>query len=174
MAQSHNSINRRSRKTILLGVEGNSEETFCKHLKKAFHNEVMSTIKIMDTLGGSPLIAVQATLRETKRADYDSDSIYTWIDSDREELDEAKELAKKNNIILLCSEPFCLEGFLLKICGQKIPNTSEACKSQLKKFFKEKLLSQILLESHFNKANLQKMRKKIACLNELINIFETE
>jgi hypothetical protein len=153
MAQSHNSINRKSCTTILLGVEGNDEEAVSKHLKGMFHHGAISTIKIKDTLGGSPKMAVEKTIRLANDGDYNL--VYVWVDSDREELDEAKELAKKNGIILLCSEPLCLEGLLLKICGhKKIPNTSDACKSQLKRFFKEKLLSQILLESHFSKANL--------------------
>ena len=40
-------------------------------------------------------------------------------------------MAKKNNIIVLLSEPLCLEGMLLDILGQRIPETSELCKRSL-------------------------------------------
>lgn len=53
------------------------------------------------------------------------------MDSDVAIKQQDISLAKRNNIIILLSEPLCLEGMLLDILRQRIPETSELCKKSL-------------------------------------------
>ncbi len=122
--------------------------------------------------GGSPDITLNHTISEIKLKSYDF--VYCIVDTDRDEWN--KELfikANKNNIKLIGLEPVCLEGFLLKTINEtKVPNKADACKSKLKRKLQTDLLSKHIFKTHFPKQLLQKQRRILPILNELINLFE--
>lgn len=116
--------------TLIIVGEGECEKAFLEHLK-SLYNERHSgkKIKIDYQGGGSPHDIIKYTQKTTRHIGYDE--IYILMDSDVMVKDEDLKTAKDSNFIILYSTPLCLEGMLLKILNQSIPNTNDDCKKKL-------------------------------------------
>ena len=159
------------KKTILVGVEGDDDKLFLEHLRKLYltSNALFRPI-ILNTRGGSPVKAIIRTIK--KRSTEDFEYTYVIIDSDRtEDLSEAKKIAKLENIKLILLEPLCLDCMLLSILEKRGLSTTAMCKSILKKFCGDDPFNVTNLATHFPKKLLDKRRKNVPSLNQLIYLF---
>ena len=116
--------------TLLVMGEGECEKAFLEHFK-SLYNERNSgkKIKIDHAGGGSPHDVIKYTKKVTQHIGYDN--IYILIDSDVEVKNDDLKIANEKGFIILYSTPICLEGMLLKVLNQPIPNTNNDCKNKL-------------------------------------------
>lgn len=116
--------------TLLVMGEGECEKAFLEHFK-SLYNERNSgkKIKIDHAGGGSPHDVIKYTRKQNHNRAYNE--IYILIDSDVEVQASDLKLAKKEGFTILYSTPICLEGMLLKVLNQPIPNTNDDCKNKL-------------------------------------------
>ena len=116
--------------TLIIVAEGAHDKAFLDHMKSVYdHRDSGQKVTINSADGGSPHDVIKTAIKKTSHAAYDQK--YIFMDSDVAIKQQDLSLAKKNNIIVLLSEPLCLEGMLLDILGQRIPETSELCKRSL-------------------------------------------
>jgi hypothetical protein len=158
--------------TVLIGVEGDNDQLFFEHIKDLYYLIEHSTFHpaIFNTRGGSPIMSVRKTIR--KRNDGDFDKAYTVVDSDRHgDIEDAKKLAAIENIKLILLAPLCLDGMLLNSLNEKIPQTSMQCKSKLERICGKNPFSANSLGKNFPKPVLDKRRKSVQSLSQLIDLF---
>lgn len=122
---------RHIKKTTLIVVgEGAHDKAFLDHMKSIYDSRNSGQkIKIDSADGGSPHDVIKTIIKKTNHTDYDRK--YILMDSDVAIPQQDLSNAKKNNIVILLSEPLCLEGMLLDILGQTTPPTAESCKRSL-------------------------------------------
>jgi hypothetical protein len=172
-----NKFIRRIETTVLIGTEGDKDKAFCDYLYRLYYSTQQSIfrIKIVNTHGGSPKQTVSRTITRTDSDGFDS--AFSVIDVDRNDhtdpnnLKEAIKHAKLNKITLIKHEPLCLEGMSLSILEEKIPLTSMQCKSKLKKICGKNPFNLNNLMKNFPKSLLDKRRKSVQSLDQLIDLF---
>ena len=120
-----------SKKTTLIIVgEGLHEKAFLTHMKNLYsQRDSGQTVKIDTGNGGSPHDIIKGTIKKISHLAYDRKFIL--MDSDVEITNSDLNEAKNQGITVLLSEPICLEGMLLEILGESVPNSAKQCKSQL-------------------------------------------
>lgn len=116
--------------TLFVMGEGECDKAFLEHFK-SLYNERNSGKKITidHAGGGSPHDVIKYTKKVTQHIGYDN--IYILIDSDVEVKNDDLSIANEKGFIILYSKPICLEGMLLKVLNQSIPNTNNDCKNKL-------------------------------------------
>ncbi len=113
---------------IVVG-EGPHDEAFINHMKELYDSrESGQKVKVESADGGSPRDIINYVVKK-KHIAYDTKIIL--MDSDISLTDQNRKTAQKNGIIIVQSTPLCLEGMLLDVLGQKIPDSSQACKNKL-------------------------------------------
>ncbi|MCG5514074.1 hypothetical protein [Ectothiorhodospira shaposhnikovii] len=85
------------------------------------------TVKAAD--GGGPGKIIDAVCRRYSPRDFDQ--VFILMDEDVPISQNAYDKARKNNISVLSSTPYCLEGMLLDITGQPVGEDSRQCKKRL-------------------------------------------
>lgn len=80
--------------------------------------------------------------------------------------------ANRNGIEFITLEP-CLEGFLLKVLGQPVPRSSQACKDHLKRIDRREPFEAGFYADNFPKALLDVARLTVPELNTLLALFDT-
>lgn len=85
-------------------------------------------IKVESADGGSPRDIINYVVKK-KHIAYDRKVIL--MDSDIPLPSPDLKNAEKNSITIIQSTPLCLEGMLLDVLGDKIPRTSQSCKTKL-------------------------------------------
>lgn len=154
-------------KKVFLGGEGKGEYIFLQYLK-SIYDKRYSNVKIerpVKLSGGSPLKVVEDAIGTLKhRYNWSKDmecSVVILVDNDRDEIRQARQLAKQNKFILLENNPN-LEATLYSILGKKF--SKKQIKDNMSKNF---------LQQHFSKSVLDKKRNKVNMLNTLISYIET-
>jgi hypothetical protein len=105
--------------TLIIVAEGAHDKAFLDHMKSLYdHRDSGQKVTINSADGGSPHDVIKTAIKKTSHAAYDQK--YIFMDSDVAIKQQDLSLAKRNNIIVLLSEPLCLEGMLLDILGQRI------------------------------------------------------
>lgn len=117
--------------TLLIVGEGVHEKAFLQHMKSLYDSENDQAVKVDAASGGSPIEIIDETIRKYNHADYSRKAIV--LDADIPIRQQDRDKARKNKIELIVSQPVCLEGMLLDILGQKVPEFSSAaeCKKRL-------------------------------------------
>jgi hypothetical protein len=115
--------------TLVILGEGACEKAFLAYLKDLYAKDTGQKITLQSADGGSPEDIVKTAIKKSRDIAYDRKFIL--MDSDIKISDKAKSLAKESNITIILSEPLCLEGMLLKLLDQKVPTSSQKCKSLL-------------------------------------------
>lgn len=164
--------------TVLIYGEGATEKAFLEYLKNVYCKRCNGIyIKIKDGEGGSPEDIMDKTIRNKNSGDYPKDyqSAFILLDIDKKWSDEFRKKAKDNNIKPIGSKP-CIEGFFLSILNSKF-NVTVKSSSQCKKEFEKKYLDKkkkLDLKNYkkiFPKTLLEKRRKKISNLDEIISVM---
>jgi hypothetical protein len=164
---------RKIRKTLLLVGEGKTEKAFLEHLCSLYCADRQGVaVTIRNAYGGGPENVVDRAIRYSGNFSYDR--VAVLMDTDRPWDDETRKRAKKNNITLIGSEP-CIEGMLLGILEQAVPEgtSSKACKGIIQKKLPNRDLTE--KESYqpcFSRSTLESARSKIPALNRLLECLE--
>lgn len=161
---------RRTNNTILIAVEGYTEDAFVKHIKSLYcKREDCVTVTVKNARGHGPEGIVD-TIKSAKRtasynltaAVFDGDipiasAIQKWF------IDEGVEL--------FISTP-AIEATLLSILKQRVPLTTKGCKQLLEALRAGDPTDRQFYEKHYGKPLLDASRATTSRLNDLI-IFMT-
>lgn len=115
--------------TLIIVGEGAHEKAFLSHLKELYAQNTGQRVKLDSADGGSPEDIIRTTIKKTKHVAFDRKFIL--MDSDIEIDAKTLAMAKQAKITIIKSEPLCLEGMLLNMLGEQVPNSSQKCKSKL-------------------------------------------
>lgn len=116
--------------TLIAVGEGAHDKAFLNHMKGIYdyrHSGQKVTVDSAD--GGSPEDIIQSVIRKNRHAAYDRS--YILLDSDIPIPEKARNIAKQKRIELIESTPLCLEGMLLEILEEPVPEISQKCKDFL-------------------------------------------
>ena len=167
---------KRQKHTIFIYCEGKTDKLFAQHLKKLYINRGTKKINLKEGTGGDFFTFITEILKNP-------DSIgcnekYILLDTNgkkSEELKESESKSEEHDISLIWQKP-CLEGVFLRILEPKTSltnKTSKQCKDIFyKKYIKHPPLTTAKLENLFPKDKLNKKRKDIPELDQLITIME--
>lgn len=160
--------------TILIYGEGLAEYVFLKLLKSYYVKNKGPAITLRKGKGGTASNLVKYASKLP--GDFNKRFVLLDCDKSKKEMRFARELAKRNKLMLLESKP-CLESLLLSILDNKkrFDNKSSAlCKKEFeKKYISKKRRSDFnKYLKLFPKALLDERRGKLQALNKLILVLE--
>lgn len=163
---------RRTKRTCLIYCEGAQDKAFLNAVKSVYVTDKLN-IDIKSGTGGSQISLVEAAIRLGDGYD----EKYIQLDDDREvvEMNEAKRLAEKNNIIVLRTTP-CMERILIGIL-EPSKNINGWPSSRIKKYFQEKYIAENKRSNsqsysvNFTRPKLENARKKCMQLDDIIKAF---
>ncbi|MFT4924240.1 MAG: hypothetical protein ACI8WB_000318 [Phenylobacterium sp.] len=115
--------------SLIVVGEGPHDRAFLSHMKDLYDGRhTNQKVRIEAADGGSPSDILKTVIKH-KQAAYDRK--YVLMDSDVALSQQNRDYATKHKIIILQSQPVCLEGMLLEVLSQKAPVTNHACKAIL-------------------------------------------
>jgi len=158
-------------KTLLIVSEGPSDKAFVDHLKHLFdyrENNQRTTIKSSN--GGSPGDIVKCCVNHCRTADFDRKIVI--LDSDIPIEQTVKNLANQKQIILLQSEPICLECMLLQMLNENVPATCAMCKSALENHIPGRLTDKLSYRQLFTQQLLEQSAPD--CIKTIIEYLKHE
>ena len=156
-----------ARHTILLVGEGKTDSAFLKHIKSLYISRGSGvTATIRNAHGKGPDHVVNYGIRQRRTADFDR--VIALLDTDLEMSAVVRKRAKSKKIQIIKAEP-CLEGLLLKILGEHVPNTSADCKAQMGNILPARLTSPIDYQAIFPKNLLDERRGNVPELGRLLD-----
>jgi hypothetical protein len=122
--------NRRVKLSSLIVVgEGPHDKAFINHMKDIYdHRTSEQKVKVESADGGSPKDILRAVVKNM-HAEYDRKSVL--MDSDIAISQQNRDFARKHQIEIIQSAPWCLEGMLLDAINKGVPDGNEACKRKL-------------------------------------------
>lgn len=117
--------------TLLAVGEGPADKAFINHLKYLYSQNTGQRVTVEAEDGGSPATMIRNVIRKHQHAAYDRRVLVLDEDVPIEEADIAK--ARHAKVELIISTPVCLEGMLLHVLNQQVPNeaTGTDCKARL-------------------------------------------
>ncbi len=165
---------RAAKNIILIYGEGMSEEMFLKHLRGLYAKNSGIAVTIRKGNGGSAENIVKNAARYL--GDFDKRVVVLDDDKSQAEMEKADQEAMERNVVLIKNAP-CIESTLLSILnnGQSFEDQKSGwCKKEFesKHIPKKKRKDKIEYEKLFSKTLLDKCRKKIPSLEEIIALME--
>lgn len=172
-------MRKQARRTIreprLVYGEGGDDATWLKYVKSLLYSRSYNfVISINNGNGGSPVEVVRSMMKLTGFDQYVDRHVL--FDSDREEVEEAVELARKNSITPIISRG-CLEAELLAIAGKGvvIPKCGNSMNTRR---IKQKFIEECgghgerNYERYFPKQLLDRARTDNEWLDKIMCLFE--
>lgn len=154
---------------VLIVGEGSTEEAFLRYLKSLYITRGCGVgLKIRNAHGKGPDHVVDFAIRQRNNADYDR--VIALLDTDDPWPDKTVRRARQKGIKLIGSTP-CIEGLLLRILNQPVPEQSANCKQRIARVINEKLIYPGSYNALFTHEVLEARRVQISELNELLNGF---
>lgn len=161
---------RRTNNTILIAVEGYTEDAFVKHVKSIYcRRDALVTVTIKNARGHGPEGIVDAIKSAKRTAQYNLTAAV--FDGDIPIPSQVQKWLKDEKIELFISTP-AIEATLLSILKSKIPRTTKECKERLLGLKCGDPTERQFYEKHFDRATLDGSRATTSRLNDLI-IFMT-
>ena len=134
---------RSSLKTILIYCEWYCEYAFCLYLREIFHIRWSGfIITVGNWFWWSPVKTVERAINQDGY-----DHKFVWIDTDRSEIDDAKELASRKDIKVIENIP-CIEAEILKL---KVISTKWSSKKHKKIFLDNFPGIDLTEKDHYNR-----------------------
>lgn len=163
---------RKTNRTVLIVVEGETEEAFVTHLKKLYYRrEMRLSVRIRNAHGHGPLGIIDKLKSVAKTEDFNHR--IAVLDADIPLTAESARWLQKEKIHTIVSVP-AIEAPLLAILGKPTPDTTEACKRDLQKHAPGNPTEANYHEKHFPHDKLEQARGKVSVLDELIAAVSTE
>lgn len=170
MSRPGNKPRRQLRTTILLVVEGFTEEAFTKHLKLCYINREMHiSLTIKNAKGHGP-DGIVDTFKSTFKTTSYFDLKGAVLDSDLPITQENSRFFDENTIHTFISDP-CIEATLLELSGRKSAPNTKACKTLLLRFLAGNQLESNFYEKHFTKEIIDSRRKNLALVDGLLSFM---
>lgn len=161
---------KRTNTTILLVVEGFTEEAFAQHLKDSYiEREMHIALRIKNAKGHGPegiVDAFESMFKTTSYFDYKG----AFYDSDVPASDDVLRYLDKNKITSFVSDP-CIEALLIELRGKRPLANTKACKGQLSKMLSGDPTDCLFYGKHFSKDLLEEKRRTSALINDLLTFI---
>ena len=163
---------RKTNRTVLIVVEGETEEAFTTHLKKLYYRRGMRlSVWIRNAHGHGPQGIIDKLKSVAKTEDF-SQRIAV-LDADIPLTAEEASWLRKEKVDTVVSVP-AIEAPLLAILGKPAPKSTEACKKELQKHAPGDPTEASYHEKYFPHEKLEQARGKVAVLDTLIAAVSTE
>jgi hypothetical protein len=157
---------RKTNTTVLIVVEGETEEAFAAHLKRLYYQRGMPlSVSIKNAHGYGPQGMIDKIKSVTQTADFDRR--FAVLDTDIALLPAQEKWLRTQKIGLIFSSP-AIEATLLAILGKQAPAVTGACKSELQKQAPGDPTDARYYEKYFSQATLETARLKNPTLEALI------
>ena len=164
-------LTRNVRSTLLMIGEGDTETAFLEHLRALYcgrNTQVVVTIR--NAHGKAQAYLLDFAKRLTGNIAYDR--CIVLLGAGIPWTEQSKERARQGKFDLVDAEP-CIEGLLLSIFGDPVPDHPSTCKTAIEKSLPSvKLTEKEGYTFHFGKGLLEEVRGAIPKLNELLNALE--
>ncbi len=115
----------RTRRTVLVVVEGDTEFAFCRYLKAVGARGRNIQITIRNAHGGSPDRIVEFARRQIRWSAFDR--VVIVFDDDKELSTKGEKAVRGIRAQVFRFQP-CIEGFFLRLMGRPVPDDSSVCK----------------------------------------------
>lgn len=157
---------RKTNKTVLIVVEGETEEAFVSYLKQLFCRRGMPlSVSVKNARGHGPEGVIDKLKSVAKTADFDHR--LAVLDADIALLPAQEKWLRKEKIEQIFSAP-AIEATLLTILGRQAPSVTGACKDELRKLAPGDPTEVRYYEKYFPLHTLESMRSKVPPLEKLI------
>jgi hypothetical protein len=119
----------RASKTVLIVGEGDADKAFLNYLKSLYVTRRCGvSVTIRNAFGKDPDNVVETVIGQSRNAKFDLKA--ALLDTDLPWTPALMKKVRQNQIHLIGSRP-CLEGLLLNILRQHVPEASNECKTRL-------------------------------------------
>jgi hypothetical protein len=169
MARRATPVRRTVLKTVLIVGEGDTEKAFLDHLKHLYVTRRCGvTVTTRNAHGKGPANVVDAAMRHAKNGDYAI--VAVLMDTDLPWTDEIRKKARGHRICLVGASP-CVDGLLLEILGEHVPEQSSRCKTVFHERLGRKPFTREAYEQDFPQAVLDERRNAVASLEKLLMLM---
>jgi len=152
--------------TVLLVGEGTTEQAFLRYITSLYISRGCGVgVTIRNARGKGPDHVVDYAIRQCRNAAYDR--IVVLLDTDLEMSAAVRRRARTKKVQIIGSTP-CIEGLLLAILGEHVPETSEECKQRYGGVLPARLMLLEDYSEHFPKNLLDGRRVEVPELDELL------
>jgi hypothetical protein len=162
-------ILKKTNRTVLFAVEGETDLAFMTHLKQCYvGRDCNVSIKIKNAHGAGPLGIMDALITGARGKSYDR--LAALFDSDLPICLESGKYFRKNSVRLFQSVP-AIEGTLLSLGNTRLRQniSTDECKRLLSRNYAGDAMDVRFYERHFNKDLIEAARPRIQLLDELIS-----
>jgi hypothetical protein len=159
---------RRTNKTVLFAVEGDTDQAFLRHIRNCYVGRDMNvSLTVKNAHGAGPLGIVDALKSGARGKSFDF--FAGLLDSDIQLCRESRSYFNANSVRLFQSVP-AIEGTLLKLANVRLQEniTTDECKRLLAAQFNGDSMDVRFYERHFDKVMLEANRSRLLLVDELI------
>jgi len=157
---------RRTNNTILVAVEGYTEEAFLRHLKSLFcGRDSLVSLTIKNAKGKGPEGIVEAIKAAKRTGEYNL--VGAVFDGDLPISPEADKWLKTHKVYRFISTP-SIEATLLSARSIKPGRTTKECKDLLSSALRGDSTEESFYAKHFPDQVIDRGRMGASCLNDLI------
>ena len=159
----------KAERTLLIVGEGADEVAFLTHVKQLFITRGCGlSVKIKNAQGGGAKHVVEWTVRQKANADYDA--VAVLVDTDTDWSDTVVNIASKNDIHLLRSEP-CFEVLVMRVLGKDPNITASNAKSMFAPHVNNDATKSENYSRKFSKDRLLESRVRVPTIDQLLNLL---
>ena len=163
---------RKTNRTVLIVVEGETELAFVTHLKNVYYRRGMRlSVNIKNAHGYGPQGVIDKLKTASLNADFDHR--IAVLDSDIPLKASETKWLKQEKIALITSCP-SIEGTLLEILGKHVPQATPACKTALQGHAPGNKTESRYYQKYFPFEQLERGRHQTPVLAALIAAVSTE
>ncbi|MBP8141684.1 hypothetical protein [Simplicispira metamorpha] len=163
---------RKTNRTVLVVVEGETEEAFVGHLKSLYYRRGMQlSVSIRNAHGHGPQGVIDKLKSVAQTADFDHR--IAVLDADIPLTAAEQQWLQSAQVETIVSVP-AIEATLLAILGKRAPTATNLCKNALQKQAPGDTTEARYYEKHFQLSSLEKARSKVQVLDALIVAVSTE
>lgn len=158
------------RKTVLLCCEGKADQAFIAYLRSIYTAGRPGAPHVKPKpAGGKGSNNVIETLLGAAKCSQ-PDKLVAMLDGDLPPTAEKRREAERKHVQSIVLKP-CLEGLLLDILGQPVPNSSQECKDRLKQIDSRDPFEPGFYAKNFPRSLLDQARSRIVELDALLTLF---
>lgn len=162
---------RRTNKTILVTVEGYTEEVLLRHLKSLYCLRTLPiSVTIKNARGHGPQGVIDAIKAACKTAEYSAK--IAVFDGDIPLTPEDSKWFSDENVTLFISTP-CIEATLLKMRSARVASNTASCKRSLERLLPGDQTDLKYYERHFPREVIESARVTLPMINDLIIYITT-
>jgi len=157
-------------RTVLLVGEGDSEVVFLRHLKAIYVKRGSGVaVTIKNARGKGAAHVVDVAVRQARNAAFDLKAVL--LDTDTDWNEKTRATAKRAKVQVVAAEP-CLEALLLAICDHAVEGkTTASLKQDFSRHFGASAFDPTVYERHFSPDSIEKARKRLTLLENLIGLL---